>query len=124
MIRASAGWTFPTHPAQHAKWIRPLPYKKVLIRGNHDRKSANWYLDHGWDMVCDGFRLEVFGKKILFTHVPQKDDGWFDLNIHGHFHNSDHRSCEPEFVKLLTDKHILLSLENTDYKPVLLEKLI
>jgi calcineurin-like phosphoesterase family protein len=61
-----------------------IPCKRWLVRGNHDSaKSLGWLTDHGWDMVCDSFRLEIFGKKILFSHYPMAGD--FDLNIHGHF---------------------------------------
>lgn len=116
--------------------IKDLPYKKILVRGNHDRKSNNWYLEHCWDFVCDKFQDTYFGKKIMFSHVPAIDDGGFDINIHGHFHNTLHRLLEGKYVvdgekernerdlRVLTPKHKLLAIEYTDYKPVLLETLI
>jgi len=113
-----------------------LKCKKILVKGNHDRKSDNWYLEHGWDFVCYKFQNNFFGKRILFSHIPSKDDGEFDINIHGHFHNNLHRLLEGKFVVdgekernqedllKLTNKHKLLAIENTNYKPVLLEKFI
>lgn len=95
----------------------------ILVRGNHDHKSNIWYMDKGWDFVCDSFTLTAYGKKILFSHIPQKDIG-YDLNIHGHFHNSHHRDHEPELVKIKNDKQWLFCLEDTGYNPVLLKHIV
>lgn len=69
-----------------------------------------------------------FGKRILFSHRPQKDDGGFDINIHGHFHNNLNPSLEnkeeKKLLSILTKKHKLLSIEENNYQPVLLEKFI
>ena len=110
--------------------------KKILIRGNHDRKTNKWYMDNGWDFVCENFQDTYFGKIILFSHRPSKDCGQFDINIHGHFHNHLPRLLRNDWVvegekernekelEFLTDKHKLLSLESTKYKPILLENFI
>jgi calcineurin-like phosphoesterase family protein len=110
-------------------------FNKILVKGNHDNKSDNWYLDRGWDFVCDSFSIVYKGKKILFSHEP-KNILSYDFNIHGHFHNALPRLLKKEFVvpteeernkevlSILTDKHRLLSLEETNYKPALLETLI
>nr|MDO8119138.1 metallophosphoesterase [Candidatus Sigynarchaeota archaeon] len=107
----------------HATWVQKLPIKtKILIIGNHDRKSIAWYLSHGWSFACHGLRLEAFGKKILLSHEPQPDDGWYDVNIHGHFHNKEHRIGDS--LDFYTDKHKKLALEDTNYLPITLEKFI
>ena len=103
--------------------LQYMTFKKILIRGNHDKKSNSWYLEHGWDFVCEQFMNTYFGKKILFSHFPIEDCG-YDINIHGHFHNSDHRRHEPELVAVKNDKQKLLVLEDVNYKPVNLEKFI
>ena len=41
------------------------PYKKWLIKGNHDKKSNTWYLNHGWDFVGDRIVLNMYGLEIL-----------------------------------------------------------
>ena len=109
--------------------------KRFLVRGNHDRKSDTWYLNHGWDFVAERFDNTYFGKKIVFSHQPVKDDD-YDLNIHGHFHNNLHRLLKGEYVvegekernmiplSLLTKKHKLFVIENTKYQPVLLDTFI
>lgn len=98
--------------------------KKWLIRGNHDKKTNSWYLTHGWDFVGESVRDTLFGKKIVFSHIPIANDGSWDVNIHGHFHNSNHRAYEPELLRLYTPNHLLLAIENTNYEPVLLNTLI
>lgn len=99
-------------------------YKNVLVKGNHDHKSVNWYLNHGWDFVCKRFDFKMFGKRIAFTHQPEAWDGYFDLNIHGHFHDTDGRR-QPDFNEgTMSGYNKLLAVEYTDYKPVNLEKFI
>jgi calcineurin-like phosphoesterase family protein len=103
--------------------LASLPFKKWLVRGNHDHKSWSWYMAHGWDFVGDTVSLELFGKDILLSHMPQPDTG-YDLNIHGHFHNTDHHRWEPELISVLNDKQVLLAIENTNYQPVPLETVV
>ena len=97
-------------------------FRKWLIKGNHDKKTNTWYLNHGWDAVCDTMSLRLFGLNILLSHSPKPLDG-HDYNIHGHFHNSDHRRHEPELSAVQTDRHILVKLEHS-YTPVNLRKLV
>ena len=42
----------------------------ILVRGNHDGKSNNFYREHGWDFVCREFKdkplsLSLMVKKML-----------------------------------------------------------
>jgi calcineurin-like phosphoesterase family protein len=108
----------------HNKFWAHLPgyVKTVLAKGNHDRQSNSWYLNHGWDFVCEQFQDVYFGKRIVFSHKPVPNGDW-DYNLHGHFHNNQHRS-EPELLKIYTKKHKLFSIEDTKYKPVLLDTII
>ena len=83
--------------------------KRVLVRGNHDKKSDTWYLNHGWDMVCEIFWGNYFGKQIIFSHMPimKKNVGTFsphfppDINVHGHLHgcNDRHGYCTELYDK-------------------------
>ena len=112
-----------------------LNCRKWLVRGNHDNKSNAWYLENGWDFVCDSFVFKFEGKKILFSHQPLKiaDN---DFNIHGHFHNAlprllrgewkvdgEKERNEQDLLNLTSDKHKLIALEETKYKPVLLKSI-
>lgn len=77
---------------------------KVLVRGNHDPKSDNWYYEQGWDFVCYAYVADLFGKRILFTHMPVpyreagtlQEEYWTphfepSINVHGHMHGNNHR---------------------------------
>lgn len=104
------------------KWHRLLsdeiPGKKWLIRGNHDKKSMTWYMSHGWDFVADSLGINVFGKRILLTHKPSLDLDGYDVNVHGHLHNTLHH---PEDV--VNTRHVLFVLEH-HYAPMKLRTLV
>ena len=105
----------------HMELLSIKAKRKWLVRGNHDKKSILRYLDYGWDFCADSFSLNMYGKNILFSHKPQIDSG-YDINIHGHFHNADHRRHEPELVAIKNDKQVLLMVEH-DYRPFSLRKI-
>ena len=119
----------------HEEWEAALPTnKRILIRGNHDRKSDSWYYAHGWHTVADSLSGHYFNRYITFSHIPIPDIQ--NLNIHGHFHNNLHRLLEGKYVvegekernepvlKILTKNHVLLALENVDYQPITLERFL
>lgn len=100
--------------------------KVILVRGNHDNKSDNWYYGVGWDFVCTAFAAKYFGKKLLFTHkpLPFGYDQTLDHNIHGHLHGlyeASHRASEVDYYK--KGYHIDVAPELYGYEPVKLEKL-
>lgn len=103
------------------EFIANLPYKKVLVMGNHDPKSASWYMENGWSFVCESFKLKYCGKTICFSHKPQPWDGDWDINVHGHLHNLGHHDND---YKELKKWHRLYAPELYDYKPIELSKLI
>lgn len=99
---------------------------KILVRGNHDHKSDNWYLEHGWDLVCEILVNKYYGKYVAFTHVPLLPDVLVDLevkyrepvyNLHGHLHGKPNRY--PEYT--LVNKHHDLAPDIHDFKIVNLE---
>lgn len=100
-----------------------IPVTRWLVRGNHDSKSVAWYVSHGWQSVSDSFTLDMFGREILFSHMPKADTG-YGLNIHGHFHNSDHRRHEPELVAVKNDRQFLVAVEYEKYQPVNLKSIV
>ena len=117
-----------------------LPMKKWLILGNHDGKSMNWYMDHGWDFVGRNCVLYIYGIRILFSHRPypfppmktvtrelardvayaeimvDKPRSNFDVNVCGHIHNK--KGIElPSYCRPFI-------LENQDYKPIELKEFL
>ena len=131
-----------------------LPGRKILVRGNHDRKHANsWWMNHGFDFSCDGFKY----RDIWFSHepaqaievpVPPVDDtprvfsyatmncpNDCDINIHGHLHNiwhGFHKNSMPgdpeydnfHFQLLHNPWQRLFAVEYTNYMPVNLDKFL
>jgi len=107
----------------HIDIANTLYCKKILVIGNHDKKSKQWYHEHGWDFVCDGLEIIFQGHYLHFTHRPARPQGDNTFNIHGHTHGNLHRSEEyTEFYS--PEYHIDISPELVGYKPILLETLL
>lgn len=124
--------------------IEGLPGIKVLIKGNHDTKPYQWYLDRGFAAVCNHIivdcRTKIRGtfmkyRRILLSHAPMDIPEGVDVNIHGHFHNISIERWEKEcnsfslrmlriLLARLTENHYLFVLENVGYKPLLLSRVI
>lgn len=102
----------------HNEFIHRVEGKKILIIGNHDRKTTGWYLER-WDFVCNALELSIYGKKLLLTHEPRPSGDHYDINIHGHLHEDKHRIQE----KIDDKKHYLISLELDGYQPQSLRKI-
>lgn len=107
--------------------LTSMPYfKKWLIIGNHDKKSASWYLSNGWDVATDRITVVHNSKLISFTHKPYPLIAE-DLNIHGHFHDNPLtkiKEVEPTLAPYYNnEQHILLALEH-HYQPFHLSHLI
>lgn len=99
-----------------AELIKQLNGRKILVRGNHDRKSIHWYLTHGFDFVCDNFSIG----HIIFTHRPIPKGEFlampkYKLNIHGH--NHQRKELDVRIYKNI-------SVERTNYFPVKLDKIL
>ena len=110
---------------ENNNWFKQnLRCKTYLLKGNHDKKSIAWYMDNGWDVVAERLDIQMFGKRICFSHTPVAWDGYFDINIHGHFHNTDHRRFDQQFHKMLCGYNKLLALENANYQPINLKNFI
>lgn len=98
-------------------------HKAILVRGNHDKKSHNWYTEHGWDFVCDGLELIFQGHYLHLTHRPARPQGNTTWNIHGHTHGNMHRS--EEYCDFYSKEyHIDISPEFVGYKPLRLDTLM
>lgn len=106
--------------------------KRILVRGNHDKKSDAWYIKHGFDTVCDQFVATHFGKRVIYSHMPvfRNDTFWAPswppaLNIHGHLHGNSHRG---EFIKdgqpYDMSYHYDLAPELHDYKVIDVENVV
>jgi calcineurin-like phosphoesterase family protein len=95
--------------------LSPYGRVRILVKGNHDSRTDNTYYDMGFTAVCNGFLFERFGKRVWFSHRPEEIGENIDYNIHGHTHGKG----EP-----VSDKHIPIYYEGTDYKPHNLRDLV
>ncbi len=108
-----------------AKFMKAITYgvNKILVRGNHDFKSAKWYTDRGFHMVCESFTAKYFGKMICFSHKPLAPCNLADINVHGHLHGNDHRVDETlHFYDGAYNKQI--ALEWSGMRPVDLRQIV
>lgn len=96
--------------------------RRVLVRGNHDGKRDGWYLNAGWDWVCESMTATYFGKHLLFTHIPTRRSSSFDANIHGHMHGNNHRKAPEDGY--FPGWHKDLAPELHGYAPVKLENFL
>jgi len=106
--------------------------RKILLKRNHDGKTKKWYVDHGWDEVHDQMILEFPEGNILLSHTPEvntsvilsrRENNEIEpvhlyANIHGHFHNKNHRLDESTKTFYDPSFHWKLSVEETNYYPV------
>ena len=115
------GWS----KGEMSRVFKSIKCKKILVRGNHDKESNNWYVENcGFDFVCMQFRDRINGYDILFSHKPWVDVG-YDINIHGHFHNNiNPYQFEPELLSIKNPRQCLVAIERTEYKPVPLTTII
>jgi len=107
-------------------FIQQIKAKKILVRGNHDRKSRSRYMRHGWDFVCESFDAIFYGQKILFTHKPEdvrSRNSWKEpstINIHWHFHQNDNAHAYPWY----SQQNYCLRLEDSYAPTKLTQKLL
>jgi calcineurin-like phosphoesterase family protein len=102
-------------------YLKKLNGKIILVRGNHDNGSFTKYINSGIMFVVDSFTLNIYGKKLIFSHEPLSPVPLqFDLNIHGHLHTITNDDIAKYNLGI---RHKCFTIEHS-YKPVLLEKFI
>lgn len=98
--------------------IGRLNGKKILIRGNHDHQTDEWYISAGFSSVHDHINCEG----ILFVHYPLEQlvtrvndlsqFGEVDFVIHGHTHKTD----TPEY-----ENHYNVAVDRNDFRPICMD---
>lgn len=109
--------------ALHPFWIKNLPGRKYLIRGNHDKHPNEWYEAAGFTVLGRGdtafWWMESETETLIaFSHEPLEDDAWA-INVHGHIHANPHH----EYYGRLQDRRNV-SVEVTGYSPVRLRDIL
>ena len=91
--------------------IQKLNGKKILIMGNHDNYSEQFYRDAGFHTVSR-FPI-IYDNFYMLSHAPlQLTETTCYFNCYGHVHNDN------KFVDNATSR--CYSVERTGYRPVLL----
>lgn len=99
-------------------YLDEVPCRKILVMGNHDKKSCGWYMRNGFDFACDSFT----NNGVLFTHKPVEVlPAGVMLNIHGHWHNLP-VADRPGWWSKKT--HRLMCIEDDKYVPVKLDSIL
>ena len=94
--------------------IKSLKGHKIMIKGNHDVNTTQFYLDLGFDEVYD--KTYNIGN-IVFSHEPiEVNDN--EINIHGHIHFSE------TYWGMESTNHLDAYIEHYDFKPVKINSII
>lgn len=91
--------------------IKKLNGKKILIKGNHDNWSDDWYREAGFSYVSK-FPI-VWNDFYLLSHAPlQLSETTPYFNYYGHVHNDE------RYIDNATSKCV--SVERIGYRPLFL----
>lgn len=121
-----------TNESKMRNLIAKLKGKKILIRGNHDKKSKEFFKNVGFGIIPEN-PLKLNTIKLILSHKPLKDteipEGY--VNIHGHIHNNPLHKTNPitneiEYPEeLYSEKlHFNVSVDAIEFKPISLEELL
>ena len=97
--------------AQVRTFISSIPAHKVMCKGNRDTQDDSYYLDLGFDEVCDIAIIH----SIVLSHKPVYVEPNM-INVHGHLHN--------EKPSNMTYQHINAYDFEQSGHPILLDDLI
>ena len=121
-----------TNESEMKEIISKLKGKKILMRGNHDKKSKEFFRSVGFEIILNN-HLKLDKEKLILSHKPLADteipEGY--INIHGHIHNNPLHKINPTInemeypEELYSEKlHINVSVDVIDFKPISLEELL
>lgn len=104
--------------------VSRLNGKIYLIRGNHDRLTVKSYEDAGI-IVLKNAPIILDDYKIMLSHKPMPDNMIKSvyINVHGHIHD---KKLEDIYDNNLfsKNKHINVSCDVLEFKPILIEDLM
>ena len=100
--------------------IPRLMGRKILVKGNHDIDKLSYYAQY-----FDDVRAYVVKKGFILSHIPIHPGsmGRWAINIHGHLHSNSVRLVN-DSNSLFDERYVCVSVEHTDFKPILLDKVL
>lgn len=99
--------------AKLTEMISKLRGHKYLVKGNHDTRSNQFYLDAGFEKVYD--KPIVLKNRFIVSHEPINVNGTHFFNIFGHVHAS------PNFADR-TENSVCVCCNRWDYRPIRIEE--
>ena len=108
-----------------------LKGRKCLIPGNHEPPKMRKYFD-----LFDDVRGYVQRQGFILSHIPIHTGsmGRWKVNIHGHLHANHVKTSVPtgdldlngqlEMETMADPKYFCVSVEHTDYRPILLDEVL
>ena len=124
------GDVFLSHSQEAKELLRGLKGYKILIRGNHDDKSDQWYYNAGFNEVHR--RLDLISPThpaqfgYILTHIPvpyweieslEQQTGRKIVNLHGHLHLVTDRTFTGDDVWEHPNSYENFSLEARNFCP-------
>ena len=111
---------------QHKEWwqhrVAALPGIKHLVMGNHDhRMTVTKFQQMGFEVHKKPVWFGWEEKVVVMSHGPYQGSDFFEINLHGHTHNNPFPAVMAGWPHEKLRKYRNLSVENTNYSPVLLE---
>lgn len=102
------------------KIIYQLNGKKILIKGNHDKK----YDESLFEEVCDYKEIKHNGYHFCLFHYPIEEwNGFFRGSIHLHGHQHNH-SIYNKAMRAKNLRRYDVGVDANDFKPVSIEEII
>lgn len=104
--------------SEFSELISSLHGKKILIRGNHDHQTDEWYRQAGFISVVESINLggvllvHYSLKEALSRNLDSSKWGEVEHVIHGHTHTVDTPNHE---------NHFNVAADRNDYRPVTCE---
>jgi len=100
-----------------AQIIQQLNGKKILVKGNHDKRINQWWLDIGFEEVSN-YPI-IYKEWFIIQHEPPTyiNEAMPFFWLYGHVHGT-------EMYKTITKNTACVCVERWNYTPVDLEKII
>lgn len=108
--------------------INSLNGRKILVRGNHDHQTNEWYIEKGFERVVEN-SINLGG--VLLMHYPLHEAMKMRLNesawgtiehvVHGHTHRTDTPNHDNHF-NVAADRLDFTPIDHTSVIPVTLIK--
>jgi len=110
-------------PAHMRKAVSRLKGRKVLVPGNHEPPKMRKYFD-----LFDDVRGYVVKKGFIMSHIPIHPGSLsrWKLNIHGHTHANgvEEQYGDALLGKPLDDRYFCACVEQTNFRPILLDDIL